>query len=100
MKSRSVGIFLIASACVVSFALGLEANSAEANASATVLPPPAISIERSGDKVVAIHIHNEKGEHVVTLYPDGSVKSEAEPTEAAATMWAALSSYIRSCSKL
>lgn len=90
MKSRSVGIFLIAAACMVSFAIGLEAAETQ----------PALTIERNGDEWVAIKIHDPEGKPVVTLRPDGTVEAAGTPAEASKAFWAALSGYIKTCSKL
>lgn len=67
-------------------------------------PPavPALSIERDGEgKFIAIRIHNDTGKVVAILWPSGKVEVlDGTPDESAARFWAALSSYVKACSKL
>ena len=101
MSSRSIGLLLIVSACVLSFALGMKAQAAEPERIEDLQPPAvAMTIERKGEELVAIKVYDLDGKNIATLRPDGTVETEGEPGDAAKAFWYALSGYIKQCSKL
>lgn len=66
-----------------------------------VKPITALSVSIDRGELQAINIHNPEGDIVATIQADGSVQVlKGTPEESARAFWAALSGYIKTCSKL
>ncbi len=95
MKGRTLGLLVIAAAVAAS--IYLQAHAAEPEQP----PVTAMSVEREGDKLLAINIHDADGAVVARMQPDGTVTvSKGTPDDAARAFWLALSGYVKECSKL
>lgn len=94
-------LLLAVSACATA---ADDATPAPAPPGVELQPPaqPAISIQRDVDgNLVAIRIHGPEGAIVAIIWPNGTVETlNGTPDEAARAFWAAISQYIKSCSKL
>jgi hypothetical protein len=102
MSSRGIGAFLIGAACIVAFALGLEAKSAEPERIEDLQSPAiAMTVDTDADgNLVAIRVFDPDLNLIAVLRADGTVETDKEPEVAAKAFWYALSGYIRQCSKL